>query len=89
MSSVFECSPYATSPRTNPAAVRRQLVSAFAADKWLSTGELYKLTNRVVKRDLLHVVLKSMLNDRTIRMRIIPVAGARDRTEFKRNQCPE
>lgn len=84
MSNVFESNPHGTVPYQNSQWVRERVREALGKAEWTAIGALYPATSRRTKRDVLHAVLKEMLATREIHMRTLPVAGARDRTEFKR-----
>lgn len=75
--------PWGKNPFESSEWVRRRVLDALAGKEWVAIGALYLATSRRVKRDLLHATLKRMLAAREIRMRMLPVNGARDRTEFR------
>jgi len=83
MTTVFQSNPRGTNPFESSEWVRGRVLDALAGKEWVAIGALYPATSRRVKRDLLHATLKQMLAAREIRMRILPVNGARDRTEFR------
>lgn len=84
MRHVFESNPYGSNPFQDPEWVKQRIIDALSASEWVAIGSLYPATARRVKRELLHSVLKDLLNSREITMRLLPVAGAKNRTEFKR-----
>lgn len=84
MKTVFE--------RNYPARTRDPIVVAERVFKylektndWVSTGELYKILHREVRRDVLHPALKELLKTKRIKMRLITpdVQGGCPRTDFK------
>lgn len=83
MTGVFTSNPHGTNPYECPEKVRQMILGSKAIQQgWVSTSDLYSVTQNRVKRDLLHTVLKDMLKTRKLKMRIMKVPGARDRTEF-------
>lgn len=82
MSSVFDSAPYRGKP-----SPRDQVLSALADGEWHATGGLYGATNRVVPRAQIHAVLKELLQQKVIRMRLIHKTGGRPRTEFRLNSA--
>lgn len=83
MTHVFASNPSGTNPFECPEKVKAMLVKALQKTEWASTTDLYLATHKRVKRVLLHGVLMQMLEARELRMRSMPVHGARDRTEFR------
>ena len=84
MTTAFDRRPYGSMPFTDPNWVRQKVLEACRDNEWTAMGALYPATSRRVRRELLHAVLKQMLAARELRLRIVPVVGAADRTEFKR-----
>lgn len=82
MTHVFASHPIGWRPAEKPHLVRAKVLNALSHGGWVSTGELYDATLRKVRRTVMHQVLKDLLADRTIRMRVLRTDG-RDRTEFR------
>ena len=63
--------------------VHEILIDRFKADEWVSTTELYRACSMRVRRELLHAVLKELLQKRVLVMRLLNRNG-RVTNEFKK-----
>ena len=84
MTHVFHTKAWGQRTAQQPEEVRRKILHALDLNEWVSTGELYDATLRKVRRDLMHAVLKDLLEKGEIRLRVRKLEIGRDRTEFKR-----
>jgi hypothetical protein len=63
--------------------VQEIIVCRLKSGEWFSTTELYRACSMRVKRELLHAVLKELLQNRVLVMRVLNRNG-RVTNEFKR-----
>ncbi len=84
MGDVFSSNPHGAGPKNRPFDWAYEKISeALGNGDWISTGDCYQATKRKVKRETIHSVLMTMLDEQKITMRIIEVTGGRPCTEFK------
>src|SRR5574337_27630 len=64
--------------------VMTSVIRALESGDWISTGMLYVFDSKLrrTNSEALHAVLKELLSERAIRMRVVRTAG-RDKTEFR------
>ena len=92
MKSVFDTQSRGGGRFKDAKSVRDAVLTALDKKEWVSTAEMYAACQQHVRRDVLHDVLKQLLADREIRMRVMPrlesVKIGSGKTEFKRTSPP-